>query len=468
MSRRGFWLAGGVVLATAAGAFLHYYLNGVAQVPAGYVAKTLCSEIFLAGRPEAVVRAGEFSGINPVLDHVRARADKEAKAVSAALYGLGRSRAIYRDGYGCAIARGPLAPLPPLEPMRPGAPWPEARADSVSALPRVDYAAIENALDAAMADARAAHRALLVVVDGALVAERYADGFDAATPFLSWSMAKSVTATIVGAAVLRRHIDITDPAPVEEWRDDPARAAITWNDLLRMQSGLAFDENYADPRSDVNRMLFREADAGAAAARRPLVHPPGDHWSYSSGTTNLIARTLRRVLAEKGVDYQAFAREAVFRPIGAASVVMETDSAGAPIGSSYVYATARDWGRLGQLYLNDGVWEGRRLLPEGWPDYVSAPTPASDGAYGAHFWLNRDGEMRRRYISGAPESLYFFSGHEGQYVFIIPDKRTVIVRTGMTRGMPPLSVVAPTVAAIVAAIGSSDEAGASSGAEASP
>ena len=141
-------------------------------------------------------------------------------------------------------------------------------------------------------------------------------------------------------------------------------------------------------------------------------------------------------------------------PIGAASVTLEPDASGGFIGSSFVYATARDWARLGQLYLQDGVWDGARLLPEGWTDYVRTPTPASDGEYGAQFWLNFDGaDGRVRLVPGLPEEMYYFAGHEGQYVFIIPDKRMVIVRTGMTRGRSSIEAVTPLGKEIYDAVG---------------
>jgi CubicO group peptidase (beta-lactamase class C family) len=270
---------------------------------------------------------------------------------------------------------------------------------------------------------------------------------------LSWSMAKSVTATLVGAAAARGYLDIEAPAPVPEWRGDSRREAITWNDLLRMQSGLDFSEAYDDPNSDVSESIFRARDAGSVAARQPVVAPPGAIWHYSSGTTNLLMRTLRAVLAERGIELQAFAREAVFAPLGAASFTLEPDSAGTPVGSSYVYATARDWAKLGELYLRGGDWGGARLLPAGWSRYVSAPTEASNGQYGAHFWLNFAGEGRARWVPGLSEVSYSMAGHEGQYVFIVPDKNAVIVRLGLTRGAVPIEVAGPVIARLAAAVG---------------
>ena len=444
MNRRRLAIGGtvAVVAALTAGAI---YVSGLARIASAYKAKTLCSETWLAGRDRGAVLAGEFDGISPALDAAGARFDDKRKMVSASLFGLGPASAVYRDGLGCTIVAGgaPAAADAPAGEIEPQS-WPEAKAGSTGALTRIDYAAMEKAIAAAFDDEAARTRSLLVIVDGQLVAERHAPGF------LSWSMAKSVTATLVGAAAQDGLIEIEAQAPVPEWqgRDDP-RAAITWNDLLRMQSGLSFEEIYEDPSSDVSRMLFRARETGAVAAANDQIAAPGERWYYSSGTSNLVARLLARRLADAETDIQSFARERLFAPIGAGSFTMEVDSAGNPVGSSYMYATARDWARLGQLYLNGGEWNGARLLPEGWSEYVSSPTKASDGEYGAHFWLNRDGAAgRTRWVPGLPEEVYSMAGHEGQYVFIIPDRNMVVVRTGMTRGRVPIEVVGPTLAAL--------------------
>jgi len=428
-----------------------FYADRLARVPAAYMAKALCSEVFLAARNPIAVAEQEFDGISPAIDRASASIDADARRVTASLFGLGRTRASFRDGYGCTIERGKIVGLPALAPVG-GHPWPQSLPDTLTQLRRVDYPEIDAALDHAFADKSAGHRAFVAIVDGRVVGERYAPGFSAATPMLSWSMAKSVTASLVGAAVLDGYIDLDVAAPVPEWQDDPKRGAITWNDLLRMQSGLAFNEDYGDPNSDVSEMLFRARDAGAVAAKKRLAAEPGTVWSYSSGTTNLLMRTLRQALAKRGVELQAYAREKIFAPIGAASFILEPDSSGTPVGSSYIYATARDWAKLGELYRNDGAWNGARLLPEGWSQYVSTPTKGSDGEYGAHFWLNRDGEGRRRYVPELSENVYFMAGHEGQYVFIIPDKNTVIVRLGMTRGRVPIEAAGPVAAEIAGAV----------------
>lgn len=452
--------AGLGALAAASVVYAGVKADRMARIGAGYKAKIACSEVFVAGRDAKAVIGGEFKGMPAAMKQITVKLDKDAKTARAhGPLGLGRARAVYREGYGCTLANaGRIALLAEAPPGFAAEPWAAAPPVSGKAISRIDYAALDFALTKAFEDNAPNHRSVLVVVDGKIVDERYAEGFDAATPFLSWSMAKSVTATFVGAAVKQGLIEVNDPAPVPEWAGDAEKSKITWNDLLRMQSGLAFGEDYDVIRSDVNRMLFEKADAGGVAAHMPVAHAPGEVWYYSSGTANLIARTLRQALAEEGVDFFAFAHDAILEPVGASSVILEPDASGSFIGSSYVYATARDWARLGQLYLQDGVWNGERLLPEGWKDYVRTPTAASDRQYGAQFWLNLDGENgRERFVPGVPEETYYFAGHEGQYVFIIPDKRMVIVRTGMTRDRLAIAAVAPLVKDIYDAVGMPDK-----------
>jgi len=430
-------------------------LDRMAHVLAGYKAKVTCSEVFLAGRDAQMIIENEFVGIDPAMDKISVHPDLDNRQVSAsAMLGLGRARAIYREGYGCTLANaGRLSPLPAATPALAVDPWPIATADSGDAIDRVNYGAMDAALTRAFNENNANHRAVLVVVDGKIVGERYADGFNKDTPFLSWSAGKSVMATLIGAAVLNEVINIHDTAPVASWKSDSVRATITWNDLLQMQSGLDFSETYSDVRSDVNRMLFEAADVGAIPEKSSSAYAPGTHWYYSSGTTNLLSKLLRQELTKNGFDYYSFAQQEIFDPIGAASFTLEPDASGTFISSSFVYATARDWARLGQLYLQDGVWNGKRLLPEGWAHYVATPAAASNGQYGAHFWLNYDGDDRPRDFPGVPEEMYYMAGHEGQYVIIIPSKRMVIVRTGMTRGTSPRAAVAPLIKDLYDAVG---------------
>jgi CubicO group peptidase (beta-lactamase class C family) len=273
--------------------------------------------------------------------------------------------------------------------------------------------------------------ALLVVQHGKIVAEHYRDDFTATSTFPSWSKAKSITQALIGILVREGKIDIHARADVPEWQDpsDP-RHAITLDQLLRMSSGLAFREEYTDQApSDVIEMLWGagKEDTGAFAASFPLEHGVGSSWSYSSGTTNIVARCAARALGVSGAEFETFMRRELLDPIGMASADPKFDDAGTFIGSSFCFATARDFAKFGTLYLRDGVWDGRRILPEGWVDYARTPTPQTpemleaDGAYGAHWWLER----------GGPGS-FSANGFEGQFTIVVPDCDLVMIRHGKT------------------------------------
>lgn len=273
--------------------------------------------------------------------------------------------------------------------------------------------------------------ALVVIQGGRLILERYGKGRSPTDTSHSWSKAKSITQALVGILVGDGKLDIGRPADAPEWSVQPndPRAAITFDQLLRMSSGLKFTEVYLpDQPSDVIPMLFGEgaADVAAFAASMPLAHVPGSFWSYSSGTTNIISRAAARALGAAGPDFEAFMRARLFDPLGMTSVAPKFDAAGTFIGSSFCFATPRDFARFGLLYLRDGMWEGARLLPEGWVDYARAKTwqqepESTDSPYGAQWWLG---------IAG-PGS-FSANGYDGQYTVVVPDLDMVIVRHGVT------------------------------------
>ncbi len=279
--------------------------------------------------------------------------------------------------------------------------------------------------------------AVVVVHHGRLVLERY-DGllpqWDKPgkpvvrdTPLLSWSMAKSMLHAVVGMLVAEGRLDLDVPAPVPGWDgpDDP-RGAITLAHLLAMRDGLDFVEEYEDPEhSDVLQMLFGtgQADMAAFAADRPLAAPPGERFNYSSGTSNIISGIVARELGP-GRPYREFLAERLFGPLGMTTATTTFDDAGTWVAASYAYATARDYARFGLLYLRDGLWEGDRLLPEGWVDYGRRPRsvdPDDGDLYGAHWWT-RPG----------PHGTFWAAGHEGQYIDVCPALDLVLVRMGRT------------------------------------
>jgi CubicO group peptidase (beta-lactamase class C family) len=270
--------------------------------------------------------------------------------------------------------------------------WPEGERVETGSLPAgADEAALAKAIDAAFSEPDLVHprrtRALVVVHGGRIVAERYAEGFHAAMPLIGWSMSKTVANALVGLRVKDGALAVGQNALLPEWRakDDPRRA-VRLDEMLRMTSGLAFNEYPDSETSDIVQMLFVVGDAAAYAAAKPLEAPPATQWIYSSGATNILARALRESFADER-DYLRYAQERLFGPLGMRSAVLEPDASGTFVVSSLVYASARDWARFGLLFLRDGFWAGERLLPEGWVAYSLTPTAVSPGGqYGAHIW----------------------------------------------------------------------------------
>lgn len=426
---------------------LVYYGGRIILVGNGYVAKTVCSGVFVMGRsPQPVLDEEIHLNDSGILRLVAVDVDRSGGTVTSRLLGLGGRTAVFRQGLGCTLALGvtprDLAarglPLPGAMPATIRTPWPAPTGAPAAPL---DPAAVTAALDEAFAEPGAIPsrrtRAVVVAQNGRVIAERYAPGYGADSPLPGWSMTKSVVNALVGVLVREGRLALDEPLRVPEWATvgDP-RGAITLRQALQMSSGLQFSESYGNPLGDVLWMLFGTGDAARFAAGKSLTAPPGTQWSYASGTTNIIARALRRAVGGGDEDYWLFPRRALFEPLGMASAVLEPDAAGDFVGSSFMLATAQDWARFGTLYLQDGIWGDRRVLPEGWVTFSTAPAPAApDGVYAAHFWrrLGRDayapsGEDR------LPADAYHAIGHEGQIMTIIPSRRLVVVRLGLAVG----------------------------------
>jgi CubicO group peptidase (beta-lactamase class C family) len=426
-------VVGGVVLAGLAGAYA-FVAHSVASGPAGagvaLGAQIGCADVFLMKRAPDEALRDDIHALAPAAKVIQLKADLKRQSVTASVPLLLYRTAVYRPGVGCTLLNGraPLAPAVAAAPVQ-SAPLP--RAPAVAA---VD-AAVEQVFRETNAGGYPDTRAIVVLKDGKLLAERYAPGFSADTPFLGWSMSKSVTSALVGVLVRDGKLQLDAPAPVPEWRapGDP-RGRVTLRQLLNMSSGLKFVEDYV-AGSDSTAMLFHQADMAAYAAGQPLQHPPGKLWSYSSGTANIVARIVKDAVGGTDEALNRFARDQLFEPAGMASLVLEPDGSGTPVGSSYGYATAQDWARFGQLYLDRGVANGRRVLPESWIDFTKTPAPAAPTPlYGAMFWLNQgpaSGPGARSYPH-CPNDMYMADGHNGQSVAIVPSRGVVIVRLGWT------------------------------------
>jgi CubicO group peptidase (beta-lactamase class C family) len=227
---------------------------------------------------------------------------------------------------------------------------------------------------------------------------------------------------MVGIMVMDGKLDINQSAAIDEWKGDE-RSKITLNDLMQMQSGLKWNEDYGN-RSDVTLMLHNESDMGHYAYDRPAAYPAGTHWYYSSGSTNIVSYLLRK-LCSTDSDYYSIAKNNLFNRIGMPDAVFETDPTGTIVGSSYLYANARDYARFALLYVNDGVFNGERILPEGWVKYSTTTASDSKGTYGSFFWLNKG-----KTIPSVPEDAFLCEGHDGQYICIIPSRELIVVELG--------------------------------------
>jgi CubicO group peptidase (beta-lactamase class C family) len=424
-----------VAVSAALGLGLALFVRVAAPVGTALAAKQLCSLAYVSGLDRGFARAAYVDQhVWPLSMYLDVRYDDAARSVETTGFRLWSARARYRAGLGCTLLHGDarLADLAlssvAADPISP---------DPDHARKRFDAAALEEALDAAFADPPGGpprHTLAVVVLhEGRLVAERYAAGINETTALPGWSMAKSVTATLAGILARQNRLDVEAAGAIVEWRglDDP-RGSITIDHLLRMTSGLAIreDQSGADPNS---RMLFLEADGAAYSARRPLQAEPGTHWEYMSGNTVLASRRIREITGGSLESVIRFARTQLFEPLGMATAVLEPDPSGTPIGSSFMLASARDWAQLGQLYLNGGLWNGRRIVPADWIDYVTRHTPTSGlENYGAGFWIN-DAPEGPRWPTLPPDT-YAASGFQHQRIFIVPSQQLVVVRLGATWG----------------------------------
>lgn len=440
------------VLATVAVLAAGWLFSKAAPIGSGFVAKYLCSSTFISDRDPAIVFEEDVKPVNPLASIVSYSIDRRRQTVTASSLGLFTMTALYRDGCGCSLvidttademARQKLVP-PDFADKRPrqraDLPWPDGSRGPVDpAGLGVDRQKLETALDAAFAEPGPEKprktRAVVVVYDGQLIAERYAPGFRPDMPLLAWSMSKTVTNALVGILVKQKRLDIMQPAPVPAWQTaGDERSGIILDQLLRMSSGLKFEEVYA-PFYDATYMLYGSYDFGAYAAAKQLETAPGAKWYYSSGTTNIVAGIVRRAIEKDHEYYYRFIHEELFDRIGMYSAVMEPDSSGTFVGSSYTFATPRDWARFGLLYLQDGIWQGRRILPAGWVAYTTTPTPAAPrGEYGAHAWLNAGSAAnpRDRRWPAAPRDAFAALGFQEQKVIVIPSRKLVLVRFGAT------------------------------------
>ncbi len=426
-------------------AWVIYYAYVSFPIISGYGAKQMCTCIFASGMNKEYLEKNELADFPFSLASYKV--DMKDSSVTGSVWGFAKKKAIYRKGIGATLIndisetelRSQVFNIPPPPALNTDTvPWPmgDKLPDSFPSGINKEklFSAVDKAFEEPFTDKKVRTRALVVLYDGQLVAEKYAPPFNKDMPMYGWSMAKSFTAALVGTLVKQSKLDITKPAPVPEWSDtkDP-RHNITLENLLQQQSGLDFKEDYTSA-SDVTNMLYKEDDMAAFTANHKLAHPPGTVFNYTSGNSNIISRIIRQTVGEK--DYAAYPATALFNKAGMYHSFLEPDASGTYVGSSYIMATARDYARVGLLYYNDGVCNGERILPEGWVrQTVTAPASNKTKKYGYQFWLNGivdTANPSKRIYPDAPADMYYCDGYAYENIYIIPSKKLVVVRLGLT------------------------------------
>ncbi|MGH2646245.1 MAG: serine hydrolase domain-containing protein [Ginsengibacter sp.] len=407
----------------------------------GYGAKNLCSAIYLQHRnPKEVIK--EDLGDFPISLGSYTINEKDS-SVTATVWGLAKKKAIYRKGIGCTLindfseeqirSQQFIIPNPPLQ-NTDTIPWPygDKLVDTIPS--SINLKELNNTLENTFKELKnnkpTYTRAILVIYNGQIIAEKYADGFDKNTVMLGWSVSKSFMGALIGILVKEGKLNVSEQAPVPEWRDNDKKE-ITLENLLQQTSGLDFKESYTSP-SEVTNMLFKKGDMAAFTANRELQYKPGTVFNYSSGNSNILSRIIRHAVGEK--DYAAFPYQYLFHKINMHSMLLEPDASGTYIGSSYSYATARDFARFGLLYYNNGIWNGEQILPVNWVIESVKPSGADPQKhYGYQFWLNGfDKNNPSKHIyPDVPGDMFYADGYGGQDIYIIPSKKLVVVRLGL-------------------------------------
>lgn len=433
----------GIGLAAALSGFvLTVRPDRMVRVGTALTSHTLCSETFVAGLdPERALR--EILMPMPkmwLIDWgLKIRIDPTLRQVTASVEGLFPNRAVYRPGLGCLVVHGRMPRV--------------SRIVGDNAARQIDDPSVRRDADTTDRDLRVSvdrdfsrpdrrTQAVVVMHDGRVIAERYAPGIGPDTPLLGWSATKSVLSALIGILVREGRLTVSEPAPVAAWQGDgDPRKRITVDELLRMTSGIDVDEkdNGLDP---FTRALFLKRDMAGFVERAGLESPPGTRWNYTGANATVLSRILRDSVGGNAADVVRFARRELFDPLGMHHVTLEFDATGTPVGAAYMFASARDWARFGTLYADDGVVDGRRILPKGWTRYSAKPTPEASWGYGAGFWTNlgsSPGASNRRRM-GMPGDSFFASGLLGQYVVVVPSERLVVARFGETQNWPDFDI----------------------------
>lgn len=397
----------------------------------GFAAKSISSHYFIGERDIEYTEAED--NLVPTMGMATSELVASEKITKSNAFGLKKRISYFRDGVGAVLIpvgkNKENASL--LKPNRNKVPtnlsYPFGDLEQKDTLfQNVNYTKLNEAVNNAFIDDEENEkktRSVLVVYKGQVIGEQYIDGFDEKSMILGWSMAKSITSAVIGVMAKEGKVDINQKNLFEEWEND-SRKEITLANLLNMNSGLEWEEDYTKI-CDATKMLFIDEDMPQIQLLKPLVGLPNNAWNYSSGTSNLLSKFIRDQFSTDQ-EYLDYWYDKVIDKIGMHSMILETDYVGNYVGSSYAWATTRDWAKFGLLYLNNGNWNGEQVLDPSWIEFTKTPTNGSSGVYGGHFWLNAG-----RKHPDVPTDMYSCNGFQGQRVWIIPSKDLVVVRTGL-------------------------------------
>jgi CubicO group peptidase (beta-lactamase class C family) len=435
----------------------------LASIANGYSAKYLCTLTFNSNLDPDKVMNAYIIPMHLLFRGVRPEVDRINKTVTTKYFGMLRPRiAVWREGCGCTLLvnntideirrnnQPPKGIRNSDQPHKINKVWPVGnKVDRDSIKHPIDWDDIDKILDQAMVESendfakRDNTLALVVAWKGRIIGERYAEGVDEFSSLLGWSVTKSITGALVGVLVQNQGLDIHQPTGLPAWKND-GRNAITLDHLLRMESGLDFEEKYT-PLADATKMLYASNDMGAFSATHKAKASPGERWCYSSGSSNIISDVLFDYVDNDPEKLHELAYQQFFNKLGITTAVFEHDESGSFVGSSYLSMSARDWLRVCLLYMNDGVWNGDRILPEGWVEYSLTPTlQSTDACYGAHIWLNASNDAGKRELPKLPPDTFMFKGFQEQWVVGIPSKGFMLARLGVTHeddGWSPQEVI---------------------------
>jgi len=420
----------GIILLLAI-AYIAYTTYPKLDIVSGFSSKSVASHLFIAERSQEYTEL-EDNDV-PSMNLATNIVDISSKSVSSSALKIKTRKAIYRDGVGVALVpvyanEKDISRLKPnRNKVKTNLPYPYGNlAQKDTVFQNIDYTKLKESVHNAFVDTEANQkktRSVLVIYKDQIIAEEYIDDFNENSMILGWSMAKSITSGVLGVMEKQGLVSLDQTNLFEAWSED-VRKNITLRNLLNMNSGLQWEENYTKI-CDATKMLFIDANMTKIQLEKPLTGTPNESWNYSSGTTNLLSGYIRNQF-NTHQEYLDFWYTELVDKIGMHSMLIETDFSGHYVGSSYAWATTRDWAKFGLLYLHNGNWNGEQLINQSWVDFSRSPTNGSNGVYGGHFWLNAEGKY-----PNVPTDLFSLNGYQGQYVFIIPSKELVIVRTGL-------------------------------------